>query len=349
MTIAFQITNTTSDFNYKCFTQLALKYPAQQFIMLHQKNHVVKKDLPSNIKPVKLKYAHNTGVYHSVLNQIQLRAYLKKYKVDIYFSSNQSTIPVKGITKIVLIHQTKSIKQRQKFKKTNYADFLISTNETVQEKLIKVFPEFKSKVKMIPYGVEKMEALSIDDSTKIKESFTDEKDFFIAIQKGCSSAQLMVLLKSFSAFKKWQQSNFKLVIYLDEKQLKSAKKLLANYKYRSDVLLINKLEDYLVLFGAAYAVLFGGDESSFMEINQLAFKYKIPMLLPENEYYNSIAKNAAIYCDLSEKSISDNLILMYKDETLRNSVIENMKKQSEKLQWEDVSEKLWDWIINKKA
>ena len=77
---------------------------------------------------------------------------------------------------------------------------------------------------MIPYGVEKMEALSIEDCTKIKQAFTDEKDFFLAIQKGCSSAQLLVLLKSFSAFKKWQQSNFKLVVYLDEKQLKSSKK-----------------------------------------------------------------------------------------------------------------------------
>ena len=349
MIIAFQITNTTSDFNYNCFTQLALKHPTQQFIMLHQKHHVVKKELPSNIKPVKLKYAHNTGVYHSVLNQIQLRAYLKKYKVDFYFSSNESTIPVKGVTKIVLIHQIKSIKQKQKFKKTNYADFFIATNETVHEKIIKVIPELKSKVYMIPYGVEKMEALSIDESAKIKQAFTDEKDFFIAIQKGCSSAQLLVLLKSFSAFKKWQQSSFKLVIYLDEKQLKSSKKLLANYKYLSDVLLLHKTEDYTTLFGAAYVALFGGNESSFMEMNQLAFKYKIPMLLPEDEHYHSIAKNAAVYCDFSEKSISDNLILLYKDETLRNSIIENMKKQSEQLQWEDVSEKLWDCIINKKA
>ena len=202
---------------------------------------------------------------------------------------------------------------------------------------------------MIPYGVEKMDALFIEDSTRIKQAFTDEKDFFLAIQKGCSSAQLLVLLKSFSAFKKWQQSNFKLVIYLDEKQLKSSKKLLANYKYRSDVLLIDKTEDYTALFGAAYAVLFGGNESYFMEMNQLAFKYKIPMLLPEDEHYNSIAKNAAVYFDLSEKAISDNLILFYKDEALRNSILDNMKKQSEKLQWEDVSEKLWDWIINKKA
>jgi hypothetical protein len=194
-----------------------------------------------------------------------------------------------------------------------------------------------------------MEPVSVEDFIKIKQQYTEEKDFFIAIQKGCPSAQLILLLKSFSAFKKWQQSNFKLVIYVDEKHLKSSKKLLANYKYRSDVLLINKTEDYVVLFGAAYVALFGGNESSFMEMYQMAFRFKIPMLLPEEEYYNSIAKNAAVYCDLSEKAISDNLILMYKDETLRNSIIENMKKQSDKLQWEDVSEKLWDWIINKKA
>jgi len=349
MIIAFQITNTTSDFNYNCFTQLALKYPTQQFIMLHQKNHVVKKELPSNIKPVKLKYAHNTGVYHSVLNQIQLRAYLKKYKVDIYFSSNESTIPVKGITKIVLIHHSKFIKQKQKFKQSNHADFLIATNECVHEKITQTIPEIKNKTQMIPYGVEKMEPLSMDDSIKIKQQYSDERDFFIAIQKGCSSAQLLVLLKSFSAFKKWQQSNFKLIIYVDEKQVKSSKKLLANYKYRSDVLLIHKTEDYLALFGAAYAVLLGGNESYFMEMNQLAFKYKIPMLLPEDEHYNSIAKKAAVYCDLSEKGIADNLILLYKDETFRNSILDNMKKQSEQLQWEDISEKLWDWIINKKA
>ncbi len=349
MVIAFQITNTTSDFNYNCFLKLALKYPTNQFLMLHQKQHVIKKDIPENIKPVKLKYAHNTGVYHAVLNQIQLRAYLKKFKVSYYFSSNEASIAIKNITKIAFLHHTKFIKQKQKFKKTNNADFLIATNECVYEKTIKIIPEFKNKTKMIPYGVETMEPISMEDSIILKKQYTEEKDFFLAIQKGCSTAQLLVLLKSFSAFKKWQQSNFKLVIYVDEKQLKSLKKLLANYKYRSDVLLVNKSEDYAALFGAAYAVLFGGNDSHFMEMNQLAFKYKIPMLIPEDEHYNAIAKNAAVYCDLSEKTIADNLILLYKDETLINSIIENMEKQSEQLQWEDVSEKLWDCIFNKKA
>jgi hypothetical protein len=349
MVIAFQITNTTSDFNYNCFLKLALKYPTHQFLMLHQKQHEIKKDIPENIKPVKLKYAHNTGVYHTLLNQIQLRAYLKKFKIDYYFSSNEASIAIKNITKIAFLHHTKFIKQKQKFKKTNNANFLIATNECVYELTIKKIPEFKNKTKMIPYGVETMEPLSVDDSIKLKKQYTEEKDFFLAIQNGCSTAQLLVLLKSFSAFKKWQQSNFKLIIYTDEKQVKSSKKLLANYKFRTDVLLINVPEDYLALFGAAYAVVFGGTETNFMEIYQLAFKYKIPMLIPENEHYNAIAKNAAVYCDLSEKTIADNLILLYKDEALRNTIKDNMGKESQQLQWEEIAEKLWDCIFNKKV
>ena len=349
MVIAFQITNTTSDFNYKCFLKLALKHPTHQFLMLHQKQQVIKKDIPENIKPVKLKYAHNTGVYHAVLNQIQLRAYLKKFKVDYYFSSNEASIAIKNVIKIAFLHHSKAIKQKQKFKKTNNADFLIATNDCVFEKTIKTIPEYKNKAKMIPYGVEKMEPLSLEASIKIKQQHTEEKDFFLAVQNGCSASQLLVILKSFSAFKKWQQSNFKLIIYIDEKQVKSSKKLLENYKYRSDVLLIHKTENFVTLFGAAYAVVFGGNETNFMEMYQLAFKFKIPMLLPEDELYNAITKNAALYCDFSEKGIADNLILLYKDETLRNSIIDNMKKKSEQLQWEDISEKLWDWIINKKA
>jgi len=349
MVIAFQITNTTSDFNYNCFLKLALKHPTHQFLMLHQKQQIIKKDIPENIKPVKLKYAHNTGVYHAVLNQIQLRAYLKKFKVDYYFSSNEASIAIKNITKIAFLHHTKSIKQKQKFKKTNNADFLIATNEYVFEKTIKTIPEYKNKAKMIPYGVEKMEPISVDDSIKIKQQHTAEKDFFLAVQNGCSTAQLLVILKSFSAFKKWQQSNFKLIIYIDEKQVKSSKKLLGNYKYRSDVLLINKTEDFVTMFGAAYAVVFGGSETNFIEMYQLAFKYKIPMLLPEDEHYKAIAKNAAVYGDLSEKTIAEKLILLYKDESLRNTIIDNMSKESAQLQWEDISEKLWSWIINKKA
>jgi glycosyltransferase involved in cell wall biosynthesis len=349
MVIAFQITNTTSDFNYNCFLKLALKHPTHQFLMLHQKQQIIKKDIPENIKPVKLKYAHNTGVYHAVLNQIQLRAYLKKFKVDYYFSSNEASIAIKNITKIAFLHHTKAIKQKQKFKKTNNADFLIATNEYVFEKTIKTIPEYKNKAKMIPYGVEKMEPISVDDSIKIKQQHTAEKDFFLAVQNGCSTAQLLVILKSFSAFKKWQQSNFKLIIYIDEKQVKSSKKLLGNYKYRSDVLLINKTEDFVTMFGAAYAVVFGGSETNFIEMYQLAFKYKIPMLLPEDEHYKAIAKNAAVYGDLSEKTIAEKLILLYKDESLRNTIIDNMSKESAQLQWEDISEKLWNWIINKKA
>jgi len=349
MVIAFQITNTTSDFNYNCFLKLALKHPTHQFLMLHQKQQIIKKDIPENIKPVKLKYAHNTGVYHAVLNQIQLRAYLKKFKVDYYFSSNEASIAIKNITKIAFLHHTKAIKQKQKFKKTNNADFLIATNEYVFEKTIKTIPEYKNKAKMIPYGVERMEPISVDDSIKIKQQHTEEKDFFLAVQNGCSTAQLLVILKSFSAFKKWQQSNFKLIIYIDEKQVKSSKKLLGNYKYRSDVLLINKTEDFVTMFGAAYAVVFGGSETNFIEMYQLAFKYKIPMLLPEDEHYKAIAKNAAVYGDLSEKTIAEKLILLYKDESLRNTIIDNMSKESAQLQWEDISEKLWSWIINKKA
>ena len=349
MVIAFQITNTTSDFNYNCFLKLALKHPTHQFLMLHQKQNVIKKDLPENIKPVKLKYAHNIGVYHAVLNQIQLRAYLKKFKVDYYFSSNEASIAIKNITKIAFLHHTKAIKQKQKFKKTNNADFLIATNEYVFEKTIKTIPEYKNKAKMIPYGVERMEPISVDDSIKIKQQHSAEKDFFLAVQNGCSTAQLLVILKSFSAFKKWQQSNFKLIIYIDEKQVKSSKKLLGNYKYRSDVLLINKTEDFVTMFGAAYAVVFGGSETNFIEMYQLAFKYKIPMLLPEDEHYKAIAKNAAVYGDLSEKTIAEKLIMLYKDESLRNTIIDNMSKESAQLQWEDISEKLWNWIINKKA
>ncbi len=349
MVIAFQITNTTSDFNYNCFLKLALKHPTHQFFMLHQKQHVIKKDLPENVKSVKLKYAHNTGIYHSVLNQIQLRAYLKKYKVDYYFSSNEATIAIKNITKIAFLHHSKAIKQKQKFKKSNHADFLITTNDIVYEQLLHTIPELKNQIYLISHGVEKMEPLSIEDSIKIKQLHTAEKDFFISIQKGCSVAQLLVILKAFSVFKKWQQSNFKLVIYTDEKLANKSKKLLSNYKYRNDVLMIHKADIFESLLGAAYAVVFGGNDINFMEMYQLAYKYKIPMILPEIAHYNSIAKNAAVYADVSEKSIAEKLILLYKDETFRNTIIEEMTKHSATHQWEEISEKVWDSIINNKT
>ena len=98
-----------------------------------------------------------------------------------------------------------------------------------------------------------------EEREQIKEKYTAGTEYFLYPGPLYPPDPLIILLKAFSHFKKWQQSNMKLVLAGPaSRKTKQLKEKLATYKYREDIAIIEDpgAAALTELTTAAYALVF---------------------------------------------------------------------------------------------
>ena len=160
---------------------------------------------------------------------------------------------------------------------------------------------------------------------------TNGSSYFMLTGALPSEQEFTRLLKAFSVFKKRQQSSMKLLIPFDVvNELPKYRNQLDTYKFRDQLILTGEIDtqkraDYTA---AAYALIMadhaGITESAVMESLQAG----TPLLVSRTAAAEALAGPAALYISPgSEQDLAEKMMLIYKDETLRNQLIAQGKKQ----------------------
>lgn len=183
------------------------------------------------------------------------------------------------------------------------------------------------------------------ENTKVR--YSGGRDFFLLLaEDNYRLPAVLEILKGFSLFKKWQESNLQLVI--TGKKISADFSLLEkleSYKYRSDVHLIGKAtgEEWNRLLGSAYAFLYPFDEDGFAMPAVQAFDFSVPVIGSESGGLAAAYSSAAIFAqDANAESWSKQMIAVYKDEVLRNRLIENGKKEVMQNSWDSCTQIIWN-------
>ena len=153
-----------------------------------------------------------------------------------------------------------------------------------------------------------------------KNSLTDGANYFLAFQP---LDAFVDMLKEFSIFKKWQQTNMVLVfIFENEKEVAQAESLLVGYKFK-DAILINTISNMeLKWIAATYAILFNNIRFDKTSLIEMAIEYDIPLLFNNDENQNESLptawQQAGEQFSFEEKGgLSNHFKLYYKDEVYR--------------------------------
>jgi hypothetical protein len=153
-----------------------------------------------------------------------------------------------------------------------------------------------------------------------KNSLTNGANYYLAFQP---LDAFVDMLKEFSIFKKWQQTNMVLVfIFENEKDLAQAELLLAGYKFKDSIVIKSLSNLELKWIAATYAILFNNiyfDKTSLIE---MAIEYDIPLLFNNAENQNELLpiswQQAGEQFSFEEKGgLSNHFKLYYKDEVYR--------------------------------
>lgn len=136
------------------------------------------------------------------------------------------------------------------------------------------------------------------------------------------------LLLAFSAFKKRQHTEMKLVLMGQPPAEKSWEEKLGTFRYREDVVLLPPaatLWEQNEVLSAAYALIHL-PATPKLSVIQSAFYCGVPVITWPLPAIREIAGDAVLYCtDAPGETVAQNMMRIYKDEKMRSILIEKAK------------------------
>ncbi|MBD0299090.1 MAG: glycosyltransferase, partial [Nitrososphaera sp.] len=124
-------------------------------------------------------------------------------------------------------------------------------------------------------------------------------------------------------------------------------RLLQTYNYKEDVVLTGYLEEAELanVMADAYALVYPSLFEGFGVPVLEALQCRVPVLTSAHSAMQEISNTAALYFDAADPaSMADQLMLIYKDEDLRRTLIEKGRSVAKKYSWQRTAELMWACI-----
>jgi glycosyltransferase involved in cell wall biosynthesis len=122
---------------------------------------------------------------------------------------------------------------------------------------------------------------------------------------------------------------------------------LNSYKYRGEIVVLSDLSaaQRAEVIGGSYAVVFFSAYEGFAHAVVEAMNCEVPIITCANTSISEIAGEAALYANAADPvDIAEQMKRMYKDEPLRNRLIEAGKARGAKYNWNTTAQLLWEVI-----
>ncbi len=315
-----------------------------------------------NIIQQKIKQSATNNLSIKYWYDVTLAFIIKKFKADIVLHVDSRCSLTIKTPQIILFHQTLFIQHPNFINKTDKlfyqllqkkhiqkAKAIITFSEHSKQSLQKVYANANNKIYTIPLGLNKIEkTITQKDKENTLQQYTNGTAYFLFKGTTYTANNIVTLLKAFSIFKKRLQSSMKLLLLIEpSKNDLAITEKLTTYKYRDDVVWLQNIsaEQEILITSAAYAII----QPAYVEIyttNLLnAMQLSIPIACSNESFFTEYLSDAALYFNnTNENNIAEQMMLLYKDENLRNEHIKKGKQQATQFTWHNNATILWNLI-----
>ncbi|WP_170971038.1 glycosyltransferase [Ilyomonas limi] len=271
----------------------------------------------------------STSFFNRFLQRQKLTSFIKKYKTELLIQHVVSHVKQKRIPQLLIADDIEGLPA---VKKVSYSKIFLLTYSLFAKQAI-ADKGFTNIVHMVPFFAgAKFQPITWSMKQQVKIDYTEGREYFVISNHFKSLDVILKLLKAFSGFKKWQQSSMKLVItgklYVPRDDWEEKWN---TYKYREDVLVYNKLaeEEKVKLLAGAYACIhLPKNDNDLLPLLQ-AMQCHTPAITFETASIKEYASGAALTATADNYvELTQQMILMYKDENQRSKLIENCALRS---------------------
>jgi glycosyltransferase involved in cell wall biosynthesis len=344
------------------FNILARQYPQHQFYFLSDQPIHNAFNFPENVHPLVVSPLARSPLRWRYWYDLKVPLTLRKLKADAFVSLDGICSLTTKVPQCLLVPDLGFLTHPEAYQKSHYqfykkhtpgflkkANALIAVSQAEKIDIINEYHVDSQKLTVVgPAARQGYHPVSFEQQAVVKEKYAQGREYFIGVDVA-GSKNLLNLLKAFSFFKKRQRSGMKLLLVTrGEGKMQEFLQLLKTYKYREDVVVINEAEEEEViqLLASAYALVhlssLGILGTSLLD----AMTCGVPVLSSNKAWEQELGEDAAVYFRADDHAdIADKLMLIYKDEDLRKSIIEKGRMVAGKYSWQQAAGLIWEAIL----
>ena len=349
-------------FSFETLKRITQQHPEHHFFFLFDRPFHKEFIFSNNITPI----VANLPTRHPFLWYLWFEKLipkiLKKINPDIFLSPDGYLSLKTNIPSISVIHDINFVHRPDDLpfwvkKYYNYyfplfakkAKKIATVSEYSKQDIVNTYGIHHEKIDVVYNGSNEIyQSISNEEKIKTKEKFSQSKDYFIFIGALHPRKNIAGLLKSFDLFKKKHQSDIQLLI-VGEKMFKNKEIEIVFSKliYQKDIIFTGRLspEDLKFVLGSSLALVFVPFFEGFGIPIIEAMNAEVPVICSNLTSLPEVAGNATIFVNpFSTEEISNAILSVAKNESLRKKLIEKGKIQRQKFTWQKTADKLWKTI-----
>lgn len=342
---------------------IAKKHPKVEFTLIFDRKIDLKSfAFPSNVTVFNLGPQARHPLLWYIWFEHQLKNYLNKNNFDLFLSPEGWIPPNLNCKSLAVIHDLNFehypeniIWSHRKYLRKYFpkfakrADRIATVSAYSKNDISTTYKIPLENIDVVYNGANnEFQPISTEIKIKVKQEYTDGKDFFIFIGTLHPRKNLEHLFLAFDLFKKESKSDLKLVIAGNKKWWPKELDLIhQKMEFRSDVIFVGRLADQelsRVLAAATaltYLPYFEGFGIPILE----AFNCGVPVITSTVTSMPEVADDAAILCHPENvKEIAEAMQKLALDENLKNKLIEKGMQRAADFSWEQTAELLWQSI-----
>lgn len=349
-------------FTYETMKRITREHPEHEFIFLFDRKFSDKFIFSKNITPKILFPPARHPLLWYWWFEYAVPATLNESKADLLLSPDGYLSLKSKLKTVLMIHDLAfehfshhvpllTWKYYKHFvpKFVRHAAHIATTSEFTKSDIIEKYHIAASKIDVVYNGFkDDFRRLTSDEKTSIRQQYTSGKEYFIYVGAIQPRKNINNLFLAFDEFKLITSSDVKLVIA--GRKGWNMSEIFETYKkmqFKNDVIFLDYLaiEELVNVIAASisliYVSLFEGFGVPVLE----GMKSDVPVITSNVSSLPEIAGNAALLVNpFSVDSISDGMVKIFKDDKLREDLIEKGKIQRELFSWNESAGRLWNCV-----
>jgi glycosyltransferase involved in cell wall biosynthesis len=351
------------NFIYETISRITKNHAEHQFIFIFDRPYDERFVKGANIRAVVTGPPARHPLLWKFWYDVRIPAILKKYGADLFLSADGFCSLHTKVPQCLVVHDLSFLHYPSAIKRSHLLYYkrytpkflakavsIATVSRFSKEDIVEQYKIDPARIDVVYNGVKELfRPLSEEEKTRTKNNYTDGKEYFVYTGSIHPRKNLVNLLKAFSVFKKRQQTNMKLVLTgrLAWKY-ESFKENLKSYKYRNDVVMTGYVaEDELVkITGAAWGMVYPSLLEGFGVPVLEAMRCDVPVITSPGSAMQEIAGDAALYANPeTHTAIADKMMLLYKDEKLREEMIRKGRTIATEYSWDKTADRLWQSML----
>ena len=346
-------------FTYETLKRITKAHPEHHFIFLFDRDFDEDFIFSDNITPLILSPQARHPFLFYWWFEVSVANFLNKYKPDLFLSPDGYMSLKADCKQLAVIHDIsfehypKDVswlvrKYYTRFfpKFARKAIRIATVSEFSKKDIIDKYKIVSSAIDVVYNGCNELyKPVNQDIQNITKQKFSEGNNYFLFVGALHPRKNISRLFEAFDKFKASEQNNVKLVIVGEKYRWTSAiKRTYINMKFKDNVIFTGRLsaEDLKNVIGSALAMVYVPYFEGFGIPILEAMNCGTPVITSNVTSMPEVAGDAALLVDpFSVDSISNAMINIYKDESMRNSLIEKGRKRKLDFSWDKTADALW--------